>query len=54
MRDDKKKIKAFYEALLGSLDLQQLIKDIYLDDFDTYGDYEKYGDMFSKIEKKQE
>jgi hypothetical protein len=52
MRDDKKKIEAFYEALLGSLDLKRLIKDAYLDGFDAYDDYKKYGDMLSKVEKK--
>jgi len=48
---DEDKIKKFYDSLLKNIDLKDLLKKRFLNGFDSYEDYEKYGDAFILINK---
>lgn len=48
---DEDKIKKFYDSLLSDLDLKDLLKKKFLDGFDSYEDYKKYGDAIILINK---
>lgn len=40
--------------MLESFDLEQELRRAILDDFDTFNDYEKYGDVFVPLVTKDE
>ena len=42
-------IEDFYRKFFDSLDLNRLLREAALDGFETYEDYEKYGDMFTPV-----
>ena len=42
---DSKAIKQFFEKAC-QIDLKKWIRDTFLDGFETYEDYEKYGNLF--------
>ena len=48
--DDNKAYTDFFDEAMDKIDLKQLIRDTFLDGFDTVQDYERYGDMFIKVE----
>jgi len=51
MSDEKTK-EEWRKALMG-LDLRQILCDTFMDGFDTYEDYEKYGDAFVPLKPKK-
>ncbi len=47
MTDDE--IRATLTAGMNDLDLLQMMKDVFLDGYDTYDDYVRYGDAFVRL-----
>ncbi len=48
----KEEVKAAWEEAFAQIDLEKLIKDAFLDGFDTYEDYVKYGDAIIRIDRR--
>jgi len=45
--------KKWFEKAIKRLDLKKMWKEIFFDGFDTYENYEKYGDVFVHTDKKK-
>ena len=45
-------VKVWWDRTLAGIDLEKSIKDTFLDGFDTYADYVKYGDSIVRIDRR--
>lgn len=44
-------LNAWFETYFATIDTKKLIMNTYLDGYNTFEDYEKYGDAFIRVEK---
>lgn len=45
----KQKTIEFYETIFKNMNVESVVKEWLFDGFETYSDYEKYGEMFMKV-----